>query len=82
MKKLLSVVAACVSLAGCAAVPLKVQQRRHATGIIKSCRGPNMSFGVKNWYRSPWVDQQCVARSNEYCDSVGLEKNCGVDGMW
>lgn len=69
-------------LSGCATVPMATQQRRHATSIIKGCRGPNMGFAVKGWARDPWTDQACVARSNEYCASVGLEKNCGVDGMW
>ncbi len=51
--------------------------RRVASGRLATCLGLDRC-------QSYWPSQKvaCLAENNEYCLSEGLEKNCGVDGLW
>lgn len=64
------------AVVGCASTgPAGV--RRRATSRLLSCVRTVGKHQV-----SPWDKVACLRASERYCLSKGLEKSCGVDGVW
>lgn len=48
------------------------------SGIRRSA-GARLDMCLRSPPGRPWNEEACIAEQHRYCQSRGLEKNCGID---